>query len=58
MNIKEQCDIYFGIIKDTRKYANVTYELNDVLFMVTVGILCNCKNIEVVVQFSEEKIEF
>jgi predicted transposase YbfD/YdcC len=58
MKIMERLDIYFGLVKDKRKIAYVTYELKDILFMIICGILSGCKEIEQIIYLSEERLEF
>lgn len=58
MDIRKSLDIYFGLVKDTRSTAHITYELEDILFMLVCGILCNCTDLEMIIEFFEEKEEF
>ena len=58
MNIKESFDIYFDLVKDPRSQAHITYQLSDILFLLIVGMLCNCTDLEMIIEFAEEKEEF
>ena len=58
MNIRESLDIYFGLVEDPRSKAHITYELSDILFLLVSGMLCDCVDLEMVIEFAEEKIEF
>ena len=58
MEIKEQMDLYFGIVEDTRDKSYITYKMNDILFIVLCGMLSGCTEIERIVEYAEEKIEF
>lgn len=58
MDIRESLDIYFEIVEDTRSQAHITYKLSDILFMLVTGMLCSCTDLEMLIEFAEEKIEF
>lgn len=58
MNIKESFDIYFELVEDPRSQAHITYQLSDILFLLIVGMLCNCTDLEMIIEFAEEKEEF
>lgn len=58
MNIKESFDIYFDLVKNPRSQAHITYQLSDILFLLIVGMLCNCTDLEMIIEFTEEKEEF
>ncbi len=58
MNIKESLDIYFELVEDQRSKAHITYEMSDILFMLVVGMLCSCTDLDMIIEFAEEKIDF
>ena len=58
MNIKESLDIYFELVEDPRSKAHITYKLTDILFVIVTGMLCSCTDLEMIIEFAEEKIEF
>ena len=58
MNIKESFDIYFDLVEEPRSQAHITYQLSDILFLLIVGMLCNCTDLEMIIEFAEEKEEF
>lgn len=58
MDIRESLDIYFEIVEDTRSQAHITYKLSDILFLLVTGMLCSCTDLEMLIEFAEEKIEF
>lgn len=58
MNIKECFDIYFDLVKDPRSQTHITYKLSDILFLLIVGMLCNCTDLKMIIEFAEEKEEF
>ena len=58
MNIKESFEIYFDLVEDPRSQAHITYQLSDILFLLIVGMLCNCTDLEMIIEFVEEKEEF
>lgn len=58
MEIRKSLDIYLGLVEDTRSRAHITYELDDILFMLVCGMLCNCTDLEMIIEFFEEKTEF
>lgn len=58
MNIKESLDIYFELVEDPRSQAHITYEMSDILFMLVVGMLCSCTDLDMIIEFAEEKIDF
>ena len=58
MNIKESFEIYFDLVEDPRSQAHITYQLSDILFLIIVGMLCNCTDLEMIIEFAEEKEEF
>lgn len=58
MNIKESLDIYFELVEDPRSKAHITYEMSDILFMLVVGMLCSCTDLDMIIEFAEEKIDF
>ena len=58
MDIRESFDIYFELVEDPRSQAHITYKLSDILFMLVIGMLCSCTDLEMIIEFAEEKIEF
>ena len=58
MDIKKSFDIYFDLVEDPRSQAHITYQLSDILFLLVVGMLCNCTDLEMIIEFAEEKKEF
>ena len=46
MDIKKSFDIYFDLVEDPRSQAHITYQLSDILFLLVVGMLCNCTDLE------------
>ena len=58
MNIKESFEIYFDLVEDPRSQAHITYQLSDILSLIIVGMLCNCTDLEIIIEFAEEKEEF
>lgn len=58
MDIRERLDIYFELVEDTRSQAHITYKLSDILFMLVSGMLSSCTDLEMIIEFAEEKIEF
>src|SRR5690625_4234502 len=58
MDIKKNLDIYFELVEDVRSQAHITYKLSDVLFLIVCGMIAGCNNLEVIIEFGEEKIEF
>ena len=58
MDKKESFEIYFELLEDTRSQAHITYRMSDILFMLITGMLCNCTDLEMIIEFAEEKIEF
>lgn len=58
MNIKESLDIYFKLVEDTRSQAHITYKMSDILFMLVIGMLCSCTDLDMIIEFAEERIDF
>ena len=58
MSIRKNFNIYFELIEDTRSQAHITYKLSDVLFLIICGMICGCNDLEVIVEFGEERIDF
>ena len=46
MNIKESFDIYFDLVENPRSQAHIKYKLSDILFLLIVGMFCNCTDLE------------
>ena len=47
MDIRESFDIYFELVKEPRSQAHITYKLSDILFILVIGMLCNCTDLEI-----------
>ena len=58
MELRRKFDIYSDLVEDTRKQANVTYRLSDILFMILTGMLSGQKDIESILDLSEERLDF
>ena len=58
MDIRESFDIYFELVKDPRSQAHITYRMSDILFMLVTGMLCSCTDLEMIIEFAEEKMDF
>lgn len=58
MDIKGKLDIYFELVDDIRSQAHITYRLTDILFLIVCGMISGCNDLEIIVEFGEEKIEF
>lgn len=58
MSIRESFDIYFDLVEDLRSQAHITYRLSDILFLLITGMLCSCTDLEMIIEFAEEKEEF
>lgn len=51
-------EIYFELVEDPRSQAHITYKLSDILFMLVTGMLCSCTDLEMIIEFAEEKLDF
>lgn len=58
MDIRKNLDIYFSLVTDNRKQANVTYRLPDILFMLLCGVLAGQPDIESILDLFEEHMDF
>ena len=58
MNIKKRLDIFFELVDDTRSQSHITYKLSDILFMLVWGMISGCTDLEMIIEFSEERINF
>ena len=58
MEIRESLEIYFSLIEDTRKVSHITYKLSDILFLLICSTLCGCNDIEMILDFAEERMDF
>lgn len=58
MDIRESLEIYFKLVEYPRSKAHITYELSDILFMLVIEMLCSCIDLDMIIEFAEEKIEF
>ena len=46
MNNNELFNMYFGIIEDSRCYANIIYPLVDILKLIMIAVLCGMDELE------------
>lgn len=51
MDIKESLYIYFNSVEDPRSQAHITYQLSDILFLLIIEMLCNCTDLEMIIEF-------
>ena len=58
MNIKSRLDIFFELVEDPRSQSHITYKLSDILFMLVCGMISGCTDLEMIIEFSEERINF
>ena len=58
MDIIESFDIYFELVENPRSQAHITYKLSDILFMLVTGMLCSCTDLEMIIEYAEEKLDF
>ncbi len=58
MNIKKRLDIFFELVDDTRSQSHITYKLADILFMLVCGMISGCTDSEMIIEISEERIDF
>jgi Transposase len=58
MDTNEIFNMYFGIIEDSRCEVNVIYPLIDILKLVMIAILCGMDELDKVIDYGENKIEF
>ena len=58
VNVRESFDIYFELVEDPRSQAHITYRLSDILFILVTGMLCSCTDLEMIIEFAEEKEKF
>ena len=58
MSIKSRLDIFFELVEDPRSQAHITYKLSDILFMLVCGMISGCTDLEMIIEFSEERINF
>ena len=58
MDIRESFEIYFELVEDPRSQAHITYKQSDILFMLVKGMLCSCTDLEMIIEFAEEKLDF
>ena len=58
MNIKKRLDIFFELVDDTRSQSHITYKLSEILFMLVCGMISGCTDLEMIIEFSEERINF
>ena len=58
MSIRKNFDIYFELVEDVRSQAHITYKLSDVLFLLICGMISGCNDLEVIIEFGEERLDF
>ncbi len=58
MKIRECLDIYFELVEDPRRNSHITYKLSDILFLIVCGMLCGYTDLEIILEFAEEKTAF
>ena len=58
MNINSRLDIFFELVEDPRSQSHITYKLSDILFMLVCGMISGCTDLEMIIEFSEERINF
>lgn len=58
MDIKGNLDIYFELVDDVRRQSHITYKLSDILFLIVCGMIAGCNELEIIIEFAEEKIDF
>lgn len=58
MKIREYLDIYFELVEDPRRNSHITYKLSDILFLIVCGMLCGYTDLEIILEFAEEKTAF
>ncbi len=56
--VKEIFNKHFSIIEDERCQCNVIHKLTDVLIVVMLAVLCNFTELEEIVDFGNERIDF
>lgn len=55
---REIFDMHFSVIEDTRCQCDVKHPLVDVLILITCAILCNQVEIDDIIDYGENKLEF
>jgi len=58
MDTNEIFNMYFGIIEDTRCQVDVTHPLIDILKLVMVAVLCGMDELDKIIDYGENKIDF
>ena len=58
MSMNEIFNMYFGIIDDERDQANVRHPLINILKLVLLAILCGMDELDKIVDYGKNKIEF
>ena len=58
MQVKENLEIYFSLIEDVRNQSYIKYKLSDILFLLLCGMLSGCNELEIIIEFGEEKLDF
>lgn len=58
MSMNEIFNMYFGIIDDERSQADVKHPLIDILKLVMIAVLCGMDELEKIIEYGKNKIEF
>lgn len=58
MQIKESLEIYFSLVNDERNQSYIKYKLSDILFLLICGMISGCNELEIIIEFGEEKLDF
>lgn len=56
--MRELCERYFKEIEDTRCQCDIDYKLVDVLIVVMCAILCGLEELDEIVTYGKEKLDF
>jgi len=56
--VKEVCERHFKGIEDTRCQCDIDYKLADVLIVVMCAILCGLEELDEIITYGKEKLEF
>ena len=56
--MNEIFNMYFGIIDDERSQADVKHPLIDILKLVMIAVLCGMDELEKIIEYGKNKIEF
>lgn len=56
--MNEIFNMYFGIIDDERSQADVKHPLIDILKLVMIAVLCGMDELEKIIDYGKNKIDF